>query len=101
VRSDPTQQPADAVGQFVARLDAAERMLVVLKRELYEGDWSAMAADLRARLDGRPYVFRLVHRITDDLERIERLRAFERQHRIDLAEYVDLEPPAAPDGRQG
>ena len=100
MRSDPTQQPADPVRQFVARLTPEERMLVVLKRELYEGAWSAMEADLRARLDGRPYVFRLVHRIADDLERIDRLRAFERLHRTNLADYVELEPPVDSVGRQ-
>ena len=94
MRSDPTQQPSDEVREFVARLTAEERMLVVLKRELYEGDWEAMVADLHARLEGRPYVFRLVHRIQDDVQRIERLRAFERLHQTDLGEFVVLEPPA-------
>ena len=32
-------------------------MLVVLKRELYEGSWGEMEADLRARRDGKPYIF--------------------------------------------
>ena len=100
MRSDPTQQPSDPVRQFVARLSPAERVLVVLKRELYEGDWNAMEADLRARLAGRPYVFRLVHRIEDDLERIEQLRAVERLHRTNLADYVDLGPPVDAVDRQ-
>ena len=54
---------------FVETLSSEERMLVVLKRELYEGSWDEMAADLQARLDGRPYIFKLAHRIEDDLER--------------------------------
>lgn len=66
-------------------------MLVVLKRELYEGSWDEMTADLKARLEGRPYIFKLAHRIADDLERIERLREFERRNRIDLSDYVKLE----------
>ena len=90
----------DKVRQFVASITEAERMLVVLKRELYEGSWDEMVADLKARLEGRPYIFKLAHRITDDLERIERLRAFERHHRTDLADYVELEPPADPVDRQ-
>ena len=66
-------------------------MLVVLKHELYEGSWDEMVADLQARLEGRPYIFRLAHRIIDDLERIKRLRDFERQHGVDLGEFVDLD----------
>ena len=66
-------------------------MLVVLKRELYEGSWDDMEADLRARLEGRPYIFKLASRITEDLERIARLRAFEAEHGVDLAEHVKME----------
>ena len=51
-----------------------------------------MVADLNARLEGRPYIFKLAHRITDDLERIRRLREFEQHHGVKLANYVELEP---------
>ena len=67
-------------------------MLVVLKRELYEGSWDDMVADLQARLEGRPYIFKLAHRIADDLERIERLRDFEQRCKVDLSDHVELEP---------
>ena len=66
-------------------------MLVVLKRDLYEGNWDEMVADLRARLEGGPYIFKLAHRIADDLERIDRLRAFERNNRVDLSDFVELD----------
>ena len=79
------------VRQYVQRLTSEERMLVVLKRELYEGSWDEMEADLRARLEGRPYIFRLAHRISEDLERIVRLREFERQAGVDLGDYVGLD----------
>ncbi len=69
-----------------------EHMLVVLKRELYDGDWDEMEADLRSRLEGRPYIFKLANRIGDDLRRISRLREFERCHGVDLGDYVELEP---------
>lgn len=85
---DETGRP---VQWFVDALADEERMLVILKRELYEGNWDEMVADLRARLAGRPFIFKLAHRIEDDLERIERLRAFEAQHEIDLSEYVKME----------
>ncbi len=69
-----------------------ERMLVVLKHELYDGDWDEMEADLRSRLEGRPYIFKLASRIGDDLRRIAGLREFERHHGVDLSDYVELEP---------
>ncbi len=81
----------DLARRFADSLTSEERMLVVLKRELYEGSWDEMVADLRARLEDRPYIFRLAHRIIDDLERIKRLRAFERQHDVDLSDFVDLD----------
>jgi len=68
-----------------------ERMLVVLKRELYEGSWDDMVADLQARLEGRPYIFKLANRIADDLERIGRLKAFEESCGVDLGDYVELD----------
>jgi hypothetical protein len=86
--------PADApeeVRRYIERLTSEERMLVVLKRELYEGSWDEMVADLQARLEGRPYIFRLAHRIADDLERIARLREFEKQAGVDLSDYVGLD----------
>ena len=84
---------ADEVRQFVANLTREQRMLVVLKRELYEGSWEEMEADLRARLEGRPYIFKLAHRIAEDLERIQTLRQFEQQWDVDLADFVELGPP--------
>lgn len=78
----------DQVRQFVEQMGNEQRMLVVLKRELYEGSWDEMVADLKARLEGRPYIFKLANRIVDDLERIEALRQFERLHGVDLSEFI-------------
>ncbi len=78
----------DEVRRFVDGMASEERMLVVLKRELYEGSWDEMVADLRARLEGRPYIFKLAHRIADDLDRIDRLKAFEQKWGVDLGDYV-------------
>ena len=79
------------VRRFVRGMTNEERMLVVLKAELYEGSWDEMAADLQARLDGGPYIFKLAHRITDDLDRIRR-RAFEETCGVNLSEYVQMGP---------
>lgn len=80
-----------AVSAFVSALGPEQRMLVVLKSQLYGGRWAPMLEDLRNRLAGKPYIFKLVNRINDDIERIESMQAFEAEHAIDLSEYVELE----------
>jgi len=57
-----------------AELEPQDRMLILLRDELYEGRWDLMRQDLLDRLNGRPYIFKLANRIQDDLERIERLQ---------------------------
>ena len=90
-----------AVADYVRGLREEHRMLVALKTHLYEGSWEPMLDDLRNRLAGKPYIFKLVNRIQDDIERIEEMRRFESEHKIDLAEYVDLGPSAAKKPRSG
>ena len=78
------------VSDFIAGLSDEHRMLIVLKSQLYGGTWEPMLEDLRNRLAGKPYIFKLVNRINDDIERIEQMRKFESEHGIDLADYVKL-----------
>ena len=78
------------LSDFVAGLSDEHRMLVSLKAQLYGGTWEPMLDDLQNRLEGKPYIFKLVNRIKDDIARIEQMRKFEEQHNIDLAEYVEL-----------
>lgn len=78
------------VREFAAALSDEQRMLVVLKRQLYDGSWETMLDDLKNRLAGKPYIFKLVNRIQDDIERIEGLRKFEKERNVDLADYVEL-----------
>ena len=78
------------VNDFVAILSDEHRMLVILKAQLYGGTWEPMLDDLRNRLEGKPYIFKLANRIKDDIERIEQMRKFEEEHNIDLADYVEL-----------
>jgi len=87
----PTAHADDKARRFVETLSSEERMLIVLKRELYEGSWADMLCDLQARLEGRPYIFKLAHRIVDDIQRIEKLRSFEKQADVDLSDYIHLE----------
>jgi len=90
-----TQTPdakRNKVQAFVDGMTSEERMLVVLKKELYEGSWDEMFADLQARLNGQPYIFKLANRITDDIDRIKRLEEFEQNNNVDLGDYIELKP---------
>lgn len=80
----------DVVVRYVGGLSVEHKMLVALKAQLYGGSWEPMLDDLRNRLAGKPYIFKLVHRIQDDIERIEQMQKFESEHNIDLAEYVEM-----------
>ena len=79
------------VGSFVQGLDEPQRMLVILKAQLYGGKWEPMLEDLENRLEGKPYIFKLANRIKDDVERIQCLKVFEQDNGVDLADYVKLE----------
>lgn len=85
------QAVSGAVDEYAGRLSEESRMLVVLKAQLYGGKWESMVEDLRNRLAGKPYIFKLANRIKDDIERIEKMIEFEAEHNIDLADYVDLQ----------
>lgn len=74
--------------RFMDRLTQEQTLLLVLKRELYGGAWGPMVVDLRNRLEGRPYIFRLAARIEDDLARIAQMQELERHFEVDLADYV-------------
>lgn len=78
------------VSDFVAALSDEHRMLVILKAQLYGGAWDPMLDDLRNRLEGKPYIFKLANRIRDDIERIGQMQEFEQEHHVDLAEHVEL-----------
>ncbi len=78
------------VSDFVLGLSDEHRMLVILKAQLYDGTWEPMLDDLKNRLAGKPYIFKLVNRIKDDVERIGQMQKFEKEHDVDLADYVEL-----------
>ncbi len=79
-----------AVRDFANSLSQEQRMLVVLKSQLYGGSWEPMLDDLRNRLAGKPYIFKLANRIQDDINRIEEMMNFEKDNNVDLVDYVDL-----------
>jgi hypothetical protein len=47
-----------------------------------------MLGDLRDRLKGKPYIFKLVNRIQDDIARIEKLSDYEKKHKVNLADIL-------------
>ncbi len=74
--------------KFVASLTADERMLITLREDLYGGSWDQMLKDLKDRLNNKPYIFKLVNRIQDDITRIEKLGDYEKKHKVNLADLV-------------
>ncbi len=88
--SEPQNKVAsdETVRRFVEQLSREEEMLIILKVELYEGNWASMLEDLRNRLAGRPHIFKLADRITEDIDRIEKLQGFEQSQQVELSDYV-------------
>ena len=84
---------------YFRSLDPEEEQLLVLRDFLYEGDWEEMLADLRARQSGKPFIFKLKTRIDEDIGRIERIRQYERQHGVNLGQYVKREELEGDPGR--
>jgi hypothetical protein len=78
------------IEEYAERLSEEHRMLVILKSQLYDDNWEPMLDDLRNRLEGKPYIFKLAHRIQDDIERIEEMRQFESANNVNLTDYVEL-----------
>lgn len=73
--------------KFYNALSPAERILITLRDELYAGSWDQMLGDLRDRLQKKPYIFKLVNQIQDDIARIEKLTDYEKKHHVNLAEF--------------
>ncbi len=74
---------------FVKALLPDDIQLLVLRDELYDGSWEDMRRDLEDRRDGKPFIFKLVNRIEEDLNRIERLSGYEEHHQVNLGDYLE------------
>ena len=70
-------------------LSPEDKILVIIREELYEGRWEDMLEDLKARLAGRPYVLKLASRIEDDITRIARLKSIEEEKGVNLADFIE------------
>ena len=66
------------VNKFV--LSEEDKLLLVLRDELYGGSWETFTTDLNKKLIKRPYIFRMANRIEEDIERIKRLVQYETKH---------------------
>ena len=71
---------------FLQRLESYERVLIDLKDQLYEGSWQRILDDLKARLDNKPYIYKLSQTISRDLAAIERMKAYELRHGVNLSQ---------------
>jgi hypothetical protein len=78
----------DVHEDYVRSLTREEAQLLALRIYLYEGSWDDMVADLVARREGRPFVFKLQTRIEEDLLRIEKLKRYEEENQVDLGPYA-------------
>lgn len=78
------------IAAYVKTLSDEHKMLIALKAQLYDGSWNPMIDDLKNRLDGKPYIFKLVNRINEDVGRITEMMAFENENGFDLAKHIDL-----------
>lgn len=74
---------------FAESLSKAERVLVVVRDELYGGSWDELVLDLEARQQRKPYVYRLNARIDEDLSRIAKLREYEQEQAVDLGALLN------------
>ena len=88
-RPPGAKEPDRSHREYYRKLPPEERMLVTLRDELYGGSWDVMLGDLKDRLTGKPYIFKLINRIEEDILRIERLKAYEGRHQINLNEYAE------------
>lgn len=78
--------------EFVKELTRDELQILDLRLEVreYHRNFGRMREDLQKRLAKRPYVGAVVKRIKADLPIIERLEAYEREHKTNLLAYPEV-----------
>ena len=79
---------AERHAAFADSLGKEERVLVVVRDELYDGSWAELVADLEARQQKKPFIFKLNTKIDEDLSRIAKLQAYESAHAINLRDLL-------------
>ncbi len=74
--------------EILQLLSDKDKVLILCCYELYDGQWEDLLADLKARLEGKPYVLRLGERISEDIERVKKLVEIEKRYRVKLGEMI-------------
>jgi hypothetical protein len=74
---------------FTEGLTREDRLLIAIRDELYEGSWEQVLEDIEARIGRKPFVFKLKTRLDEDTARVAKLRAFEREHSVDLRALLE------------
>ncbi len=76
--------------EYVAGIKEHEKVLILVKEELYGGSWARLEADLQARLAGKPYLFKIkTGRVLQrDLDAVRRMRKYEEEKGCDLAKIL-------------
>lgn len=74
---------------FYRSLKPEDHLLLDLRDFLYEGSWEDMELDLKNRLAGKPYVYKLINKIEDDLTRIHRMEGFEKRNSLNLRDVAN------------
>lgn len=77
--------------EFFKSLSKSDKMLISLRDELYDGDWETMIKDITNRMKGQPYLFKFINRAEKDIQSIKRIRAFEKEHEINLDIFIKKE----------
>ncbi len=94
------ESPRGTPEEFVRSLSREDRVLVDVRDQLYGGAWDELERDLRARLVGKPYIFKLATKIEEDLARIERLRRYEAAHGVDLGRVLNADSKSSAGGSE-
>ena len=83
--------PHEAYFRSLPREDV---QLIALREILYDGCWEEMIKDLEARKEGKPFVFKLQTRLEEDLQRIDKMRFYEAEHRVNFGAFLQQKDPA-------
>jgi len=78
---------------YVASLSSGEKLLIDIRDELYEGKWEQMKEHLQNRLRDKPvpdesHMPQLFQRVTNDLESVIKMEAYEIRYGVNLADYI-------------
>ena len=77
---------------YVQGLPKQKSQLIILRDELYDGSWNSMLEDLDDRRNSRPYIFKLVNRIEEDIKWCRELWEAEEKFGVNLSLALGAPP---------